>query len=73
MLIFAVPSRNDMTRVAGPTISGSGRGKRSTPKSLLNFCGDVAGELEVLLLVLAHRHVRRLVEQHVGGHAAPDR
>jgi hypothetical protein len=27
---------------------------------------DVAGELEVLLLVLAHRHVRRLVQQHVG-------
>ncbi len=37
LLIFAVPSRSDMTRVAGPKISGSGIGNKSTPKSPLNF------------------------------------
>jgi hypothetical protein len=46
--IFLVPSRSDMTRVAGPVIIGSGRGKSrpsakpwlriESPKSLLNFC-----------------------------------
>ena len=35
--IFLVPSRSDITRVAAPPITGSGRGKKSTPKSLLNF------------------------------------
>ena len=28
---------------------------------------DVASQLQMLFLILAHRHVRRLVEQNVGG------
>ncbi len=36
--IFLEPSRNDITRVASPSISGSGRGKKSgAPKSRLNL------------------------------------
>ena len=35
--IFFVPSRRVMTRVAAPSITGSGSGKKSTPKSWLNF------------------------------------
>ena len=36
--IFFVPSRRDMTRVAGPWMIGSGTGKKpGTPKSLLNL------------------------------------
>ena len=38
LLIFLVPSRRLMTRVASPKISGSVSGKKSgAPKSLLNF------------------------------------
>jgi hypothetical protein len=35
--IFLVPSRKLITRVAFPYMRGSGKGKKSTPKSLLNF------------------------------------
>ena len=34
---------------------------------------DVAGEFEVLTLVLPDRNQVGVVEQHVGGHAAPGR
>jgi len=37
-------------------------------KSLLNFWAIVAGKLEMLLLVVADRHVGRVIEQNVGGH-----
>ena len=58
-----------MTRVAAPKISGSVSGKKSGAlKSLLNLMGDVARQLEVLLLVLADRHVGGLVDQDVGRH-----
>ena len=57
-----------MIRAPGPWISGSGSGKKpGASKSLLNFCGDVAGQLQMLLLVLADRHVGGLVDQDVGG------
>jgi hypothetical protein len=34
---------------------------------VVELAGDVAGQLQVLLLVLAHRHVGGLVDQDVGG------
>ena len=63
--IFLVPSRRLMTRVAGPMIRGSGSGKKcrlkpargSAGEVVVELLGDVAGQLEVLLLVVAHRHV----------------
>ena len=47
-------------------------------KSLLNFCAMSRAELEMLLLVLADRHMRRAIDQDVGRHQArigvkPDR
>ncbi len=66
-----------MTRVAGPAITGLVIGKKSasSPCSLIELRvvvvelgRDVARQLEVLLLVVADRHVRRLVEQDVGRH-----
>jgi hypothetical protein len=35
---------------------------------VIELLRDIACELDMLLLVLAHRHMRRLVEQDVGGH-----
>ena len=68
--IFLVPSRRDITRGAGPPISGSGQWERNpaSPKSLLNFVGDVAGQFQVLLLILAHGHMGRLVDQNIRRH-----
>ena len=74
--IFFVPSRKLITRVAGPAISGSAA-ERNLPGSqhvrwscevVVELLGDVARKLEVLLLVLADRHVRGVIEQNVGGH-----
>ena len=75
--IFFVPSRRLITRVAGPWISGSGSGKKASPwpwaaidcgEVVVELLRDVAGELQVLLLVVADRHVGGAVEQNVGGH-----
>ena len=75
--IFLVPSRSDITRVAGPWISGSGCGKNASPKPRLRIdvaeivvelLRDVARQLEMLLLVVADRHVRGAVDQDVGRH-----
>ena len=75
--IFLVPSRSDITRVAGPWISGSGCGKNASPKPcawidsrevVVELLRDVARELEVLLLVLADRHMGGAIDQNVGGH-----
>jgi hypothetical protein len=69
LLILAVPSRSDMIRAAPGGMIGSGSvnsGASSVQKSLLNFCAMSRAKLEMLLLVLADRHVGRLVEQHVG-------
>ena len=66
-----------MTRVAGPVISGSVTGKNASPKPLrgdrfgevvVELDGDVAGQLEMLLLVLADRHVGGAIGEDVGGH-----
>ena len=66
--IFTCRRAGDMTRAPGPSITGSVSGKKpGASKSWLNFGGDVAGQLQVLLLVLAHRHVGGLVDQDVGG------
>ena len=75
--IFFMPSRRLMIRVAGPWISGSGSGKNASPKPLprmesaeivVELLGDVAGKLEVLLLVLADRHMRCAIDEDVGRH-----
>ena len=75
--IFLVPSFRDITRMAGPEIIGSVMGKNSSPKPLfgdpfgeivVELLGDVAGQFEMLLLVLADRHMGRLVQQDVGRH-----
>ena len=63
-------------RVAGPAISGSVSGKNfgKTFRGdrfrvvIVEFGGDVAGQLQMLLLVVPHRHMGGLVEQDVGGH-----
>ena len=39
-------------------------------KVVVEFLGDVAGQLQMLLLVLAHRHMRGAVDEDVGGHQA---
>ncbi len=76
--IFFVPSRKLMTRVAGPVITGSGCGKKmpsaypfsidAVAEVVVEFLGDVARQLEVLLLVLADRHVRGAIGENVGRH-----
>ena len=68
MLIFLVPSRRLMTRVAAPKISGSGKREEVPAEILVELLGDVAGQLQMLLLVLAHRHMGRLIGQDVGRH-----
>ena len=68
LLIFAVPSRSDITRVAGPKISGSGNRKQIDAEVAVELLGDVASQFQVLLLVLADGNVRRLVEENVGRH-----
>ena len=62
--------------MAGPVINGSGSGKKPSgarPRDglgeiVVEFLRDVAGELEMLLLVLADRHMGGVIEQNVGGH-----
>src|SRR5579875_1290493 len=44
----------------------------------IELLGDIAGKLEMLLLVLANRNMRRAIEKNIGGHQArigikPDR
>ena len=60
------PSRKLITGVAGPVISGSGKGKNpaviagagdGAGEVVVELLGDVAGELEMLLLVLADGQV----------------
>ena len=68
-------------------MSGSGKGKNASPwpraaielgEIEIEFLGDVAGEFEMLLLVLADRHMGRAIDENIGGHQAgigiePDR
>src|SRR6267378_2215925 len=51
--IFLVPSRKLITRVAG---------------IIVEFLRDVARQLEMLLLVLADRHMGGAIEQNIGRH-----
>ena len=71
--IFLVPSRRFITRIAGPSITGSVQREEVHPEVVVELRGDVAGQLDVLLLVLAHRHVGGVVEQDVGRHQRRDR
>ena len=66
-----------MTRVAGPAIIGSVSGKKASPKPcsaiesgevVVEFLRDVPGQFQVLLLVLADRHMGRAIGQDVGRH-----
>ena len=63
-----MPSRRDMIRgAAPPPMNGSGRDEQLDAEIVVELDRDVARQFEMLLLVLADRHVRRLVEQDVGG------
>ena len=73
----SIPSRSDMTRVASPVITGSGSGKKVSPKPsgmnragevVVEFLRDVARQFEVLFLVLADRHMGGAIDQNVGRH-----
>ena len=66
--ILAWPS-SPMIRLASVS-SGLGSGKKSSPAAELGvpLPGDLAGQLEVLGLILAHRHQVGPVEQDVGRH-----
>ena len=67
-----------ITRVAGPVISGSGCGKNNPSlkplladriaEIIVELLGDVARQFEMLLLVLADRHMGGAIEQNVGRH-----
>ena len=37
-------------------------------KIIIEFLGDVARQLQMLLLIVADRHMRRAIDQNVGGH-----
>ena len=65
--ILALPSRRDMIRAAVSPICGSGNGEQVDVVVGVELEGDVAHQLDMLLLVLADRDVGRLVEQDVGG------
>ena len=66
--IFFDPSRKDMTRVAAPSITGSVMGKKSTLEIVVELGRDVAGQFQMLLLILAHRHMGRVVKQDIRRH-----
>ena len=65
--IFDVGSWRSMIRAptAGTTASGS---DERVAEALVEAGGDVAGDLDVLALVVADRHLVGVVEQDVGGH-----
>ena len=67
MDIFFVPSRRLMTARRGAEDQRLGdREEVRRVEVVVELDGDVAGQLEVLLLVLADRHVGGLVDQDVG-------
>ncbi len=64
----AVAQAHDPGRLGRDDRIGQGEdGRVFRSEVVVELLGDVAGQLQVLLLVLAHRHVGRLVEQDVGG------
>ena len=65
--IFDVPSRRLMTRAAvPPPMIRLGRDEQIDVEVGVELDRDVAGQLDMLLLVLADRDVGRVVEQDVG-------
>ena len=58
-----------MTRAADLGDGGLGHDER-VAVAAVEALGDVAGQLEVLALVVAHRHPVGVVEEDVGGHSA---
>ena len=66
--IFAWPSRRLITRApVPPPMIRLGQDEQVDVVIGVELDRDVAGQLDMLLLVLADRHVGRLVEQDVGG------
>ena len=63
----AVAQAHHPRRRAGDHRLGQGKEIRRA-EIIVEFLGDVARQFQMLLLVLAHRHMRRLVDQDVGGH-----
>jgi hypothetical protein len=71
-----VPSRSDITRVASPGDQRLGQREervavafaRSSAEVVVEFLRDVARQFEMLLLVLADRHMGGAIDQNVGRH-----
>ena len=66
--IFFVPSRKAHHPGRGALDHRLGQREEVDAVVVVELGGDVAGELDVLLLVLADRDVGGVVEQDVGGH-----
>jgi hypothetical protein len=62
---LAEPSRSDITRAAVPPPM-NGRDEQLGVEIIVELERDVAGELDMLLLVLADGDVGRAINQHVG-------
>ena len=61
-----------MTRAPAAGMAASGT-TRVSPNRWLKRMASVAGQLEVLALVVADRHPLGVVEEDVGRHGAPGR
>ncbi len=66
--IFFVPSRRLITRVAAPKNLRFGQREEVAFVAAVERAGDVARELQMLLLVFPHWHVARLVDENVRRH-----
>ena len=66
--IFLVPSRKRHHARGLAQDHRLGQREQLDGEAAVERAGDVAGELQMLLLVLADRHVGRLVDQDVGRH-----
>ena len=64
LLIFRVGSSSDITRAPAVLMSGCGQDERLAV-ARIEASADVAGQLDVLLLVLSDGHLVRVVEQNV--------
>ena len=70
--IFAVGSCRSMTRAPTGGMACLGH-HEGLAVAVVEALGDVAGELEVLALVVAHRDLVGVVQEDVGGHERRDR
>ena len=66
LLIFLSGDCRSSTRAAASGMNAVGHGE-GVAEPAVEPDGEVAGELEVLALVLTHRHLVGLVDQDVGG------